>query len=83
MLRVTTQSRNFVLMSQSDVTAELPDVLDVRQSAELLGISVRAVQHRIKTGALSARKLGTGRTSAYVITRAEVDRALAESAASA
>lgn len=59
------------------------DLLNVHRAAEALGISVRAVQHRIKTGTLTAQKLGTGRTSAYVITRAEVDRALAESAASA
>jgi excisionase family DNA binding protein len=56
------------------------DLLTVTQAADELKLSVRAVQHRIRTGTLSATKLGDGRTSAYVITREEIDRAKAEAA---
>lgn len=55
------------------------DLLTVVQTAEELNLSVRAVQHRIKTGTLAATKLGDGRTSAYVITRDEVERVKAQS----
>lgn len=54
------------------------DLLTVTQAAEELALSVRAVQHRITTGTLQAQKLGSGRTSAYVITRAEVERVKSE-----
>lgn len=54
------------------------DLLTVAQAAEELNLSRRAVAHRIATGALVATKLGTGRTSAYVLTRAEIERAKAE-----
>lgn len=57
------------------------DVMSVAQAAEELSLSPRAVQHRIKTGTLAAQKLGTGRTSAYVITRAEINRVKAAEAA--
>ena len=58
----------------------LPDVLSVEQVATALSITPRAVRHRIKAGTLAATKLGPG-TAAYVITRAEVERAKAEAAA--
>lgn len=51
-----------------------PDLLTVAQVARELNLSVRAVQHRITAGAIEATKLGEGRTSAYVVTRAEVER---------
>lgn len=54
------------------------DLLTVTQAAEELNLSVRAVQHRITTGTLHAEKLGTGRTSAYVITRSEIERVKSE-----
>lgn len=54
------------------------DILSVVQAAEMLQISPRAVQHRIKAGKLAATKLGDGATSAYVIERSEIERALAE-----
>lgn len=53
------------------------NLLTVQQVARELNISVRAVQHRITVGSLAAEKLGEGRTSAYVVTRDEVDRAKA------
>lgn len=56
------------------------DLMTVAQAAEELSLSVRAVQHRITTGTLAATKLGSGRTSAYVITRAEVERVKASEA---
>lgn len=49
------------------------DFLSVAQVATELGITDRAVRHRIKAGTLAATKLGTG-TASYVITRAEVER---------
>lgn len=50
------------------------DLLTINQAADELHLSPRAVRHRITTGTLEAQKIGTGRTSAYVITRDEVDR---------
>ncbi len=58
----------------------MADVLSVQQVAQELNITPRAVRHRIKAGTLWAIKLGTG-TSAYVITRAEVERIQSEAAA--
>ena len=49
------------------------DVLTVKQAAELLGISRRAVIHRIMAGTLAATKLGPS-TTAYIIDRAEIER---------
>lgn len=54
--------------------ANLPDVLSVKQAAHELHLTERAVRHRIHAGTLAAIKLGPG-TSAYVITRAEIERA--------
>jgi excisionase family DNA binding protein len=59
------------------------DLMTVAQAAEALNLSVRAIQHRITAGSIAAEKLGAGKTSAYVITRAEVDRVKAESRAAA
>lgn len=47
---------------------------DVARAAEVLHLSKRAVQHRIKAGTIKATKIGTGRTSAYVITAEEIER---------
>lgn len=58
-----------------------PDFLSVAQAAAELHITERAVRHRIKAGTLPAQKLGNGRTSAYVITRAEIERIKNASAA--
>lgn len=57
-----------------------PDLLSVQQVATELNITPRAVRHRIEAGTLIATKLGPG-TSAYVITRAEVDKVKAGEAA--
>jgi hypothetical protein len=46
-----------------------------------LSITRRAVVHRIAAGTLAAEKLGDGKTNAYVISRAEVERAKAEASA--
>ena len=56
-----------------------PDLLTVRQAAHELGLSPRSVLHRITTGTLAATKIGDGRTSAYIVTRAEVERVREES----
>lgn len=52
-------------------------LLTVTQAAVELHITPRAVRHRILAGTLEATKLGPG-TSAYVITRDEVDRVKAD-----
>lgn len=49
-------------------------LLSVRQVAEILHLSRRAVQHRIQSGQIAALKVGEGRTSSYVITSDEVER---------
>ena len=54
------------------------DLMTVTQAAAELNVTPRAVQHRIKAGTLRATKLGAGRTSAYVIARAEVERVKAD-----
>lgn len=55
------------------------EFLSVVQAAAELHITPRAVRHRIKVGTLAATKLGPG-TASYVITRAEVTRALSVAA---
>ena len=50
------------------------DYLTVTQAARELNLHRRAVLHRITSGKISASKLGEGRTSAYVIAAAEVER---------
>lgn len=57
-----------------------PQWLTVREAASELGITERAVQHRIKTGTLAATKFGQGLTSPYMIERAEVERVKAGAA---
>lgn len=57
-----------------------PEFLSVAQAAAELHITSRAVRHRIKAGTLLATKLGPG-TSAYVITREEIERVKTEVAA--
>ena len=49
--------------------------------AAVLVAAPRAVLHRITRGKLRATKVGAGRTSAYIIERAEIDRVKAEAAA--
>ena len=46
----------------------------VVQVAEELGLSPRAVLHRITRGTIAATKIGNGQTSAYVIRDAELRR---------
>ena len=54
-----------------------PEVMNVVQAAAELLVSPRTVLHRIKAGKIAATKLGPG-TSAYIISRAEVERCKAE-----
>ena len=51
-----------------------PTQLSVNQVAEILGVSRRSVLRRIAEGTITATKLGTGETSAWMITQTEVDR---------
>ena len=53
-----------------------PAHLTVRQAAAELGITPRAILHRIAAGTLPATKLGDG-TSAYIITREDLEAAKA------
>ena len=57
------------------------DLLTVSQAADELGVPSRTLHYRISTGKIHATKVGTGRTNAYVITRAEVERVRETSAA--
>lgn len=57
------------------------DLLTVAQAAEVLAMPTRTLHQWIANGRVTATKLGTGRTNAYVITRAEVERVKAEAAA--
>lgn len=51
-----------------------PQLLNAAQAAERLGISRRALLHRISKGQVEATKVGDGITSGYVIAETEVDR---------
>lgn len=62
-------SRNFAVMPQTT-----PDLLTVTQAAKELALAPRTLHHQIATGKVTATKVGDGLTSAYVITRAEVER---------
>lgn len=64
-----------------DVSSPAPDLLSVNQAAAELGMRPRTLHQWITAGKVAATKLGDGRTSAYVITRAEVDTLKAEAAA--
>lgn len=57
--------------------AGIADYLSAAAAAKLLGVADVTVQRWAKAGRLAAQKL-PGRTGAYVITRAEVDRVRAE-----
>ena len=57
------------------------NLVTVAQAARELGISRRAVVHRIRAGTLTAVKIGDANTSPYVITRDELDRAKMDGAA--
>lgn len=57
---------------------KVTELLSVTQAADELSISPRTLHHRITTGKVAAAKIGDGLTSAYVITRAEVERVKAE-----
>lgn len=59
---------------------DLVDVLSVAQVAAELNLTERAIRHRIKAGTIAATKLGPG-TAAYVISRSEIERVKAGSAA--
>lgn len=52
----------------------LDRLLTVQQAATELSLSPRTVRHRISAGTIKATKVGEGQTSAYVITRREVER---------
>ena len=57
------------------------DLLSVSQAAEELGKPNRTLHYWIATGKIAATKIGDGKTSAYVITRAEIERVKAAAAA--
>lgn len=58
--------------------SQLSEYLTVTQAARELNLTRRAVVHRIAAGALAATKVGEARTNAYIIERAEVERAKSE-----
>lgn len=57
-----------------------PELLSVTQAAKELSLAPRTLHHWIATGKIAATKVGDGRTSAYVLTRDEVDRVKADAA---
>lgn len=59
------------------------DFIPVTEAAAELNLSVRAVLHRITKGQIEATKLGSGRTSAYMVTRSEIERVKAADSAPA
>lgn len=56
----------------------MPNFYSVAQAAKALQLTRRAVLHRIAAGTITAEKVGEGRTSAYVIDSAEIERVKAE-----
>ena len=54
------------------------ELRSVKQVSEALGLSVRTVLRRIANGEIAATKVGGGRTNAFIISAAEVERLLAE-----
>jgi hypothetical protein len=52
----------------------MTDLLTLAQAAKELGLTRSGVKYRILVGGIQARQIGDGRTAAYVITRAELDR---------
>lgn len=63
------------LRAQSPATSE--ETYNVARAAEALDLSPRAVLHRINVGTLAAEKVG----DTWVISRAEVERVLAQGGA--
>lgn len=60
----------------------LPNLLSVNQAAAELNMRPRTLHHWIATGRVAATKIDPDKTtSAYVITRAEVDRLVADAKA--
>ena len=58
-----------------------PQIVTVAVAAEEWGIDRRTALRWIATGKVAAEKIADGKTNAYVLTRAEVDRVKAEVAA--
>ena len=58
--------------------SQLSDYLTVTQAARELNLHRRAIIHRIAAGTLAATKVGEARTNAYIIERAEIERAKGE-----
>lgn len=48
-------------------TIQPPEMLSVRQVAERLNLSTRAVQRKIASGELAAIRIGEGKTSAWAV----------------
>jgi excisionase family DNA binding protein len=59
--------------------AKAPDVLSTLEAAALLGLSKRTLHRRIAKGLIPATKLA-GISGSYVISRAAVDKILADRA---
>lgn len=56
------------------VHGSLMALLNIKQAAHELGLSPSGVKYRILTGAITAEKVGDGRTSQYAITTDEIER---------
>ena len=61
--------------------AQTPQIVTVAVAAEEWGVDRRTALRWIAAGEVAATKVGDGRTNAYVLTRAEVERVKREKAA--
>ena len=61
--------------------AQTPQIVTVAVAAEEWGIDRRTALRWIAAGKVAAEKIADGRTNAYVLTRAEVERVKREKAA--
>ena len=53
---------------------DLDDVLDLSEAADLFGRNLDALRKAAQRGRLRARKVGPGRRSVWIVTRAEMER---------
>lgn len=61
----------------------MPEILTTTEAAQLLSCSARTVQRMIDAGELTLVRQLPGPNGAFIISRAEVERVLAERAAAA
>jgi hypothetical protein len=68
-------------MTRAEFVPRTTDFVNVRDAARELGLAPRTVLARIRHGQIAAEKIGPGKTSAYIIAKAEIERIKAATAA--